>query len=110
MSKYHNIKTVIDGITFDSRAEANRWQDLKLLEKAGQISDLKRQVPYCLVPSVILDGRKKPAVIYKADFVYRTALDIWIIEDVKGVSTPLFRLKKHLMKHVHGIDIVEIKK
>ncbi len=104
--KYRSIKTVVDGITFDSKGEAARYCELKLMQKQGLISNLQLQVKYVLVPSVIINGRKKPPVRYIADFVYEQE-GITIIEDFKGRITPVYSLKRHLMKHVHGIDIFE---
>lgn len=108
-AKYQNKNTTVDGIEFDSKAEASRWCALRLLEKAGAISDLKRQVPFDLVPSVKLAGARaaKPAIKYVADFTYveRGAL---VVEDTKSAATAKlsdFRMKLHLMKHVHGIDV-----
>lgn len=108
-TKYQNKKTTVDGIEFDSKAEASRWCALRLLEKAGAISDLKRQVPFELVPSVKLAGARsaKPAIKYVADFTYieRGAL---VVEDTKSPATAKladFRMKQHLLKHVHGIDL-----
>jgi len=107
--KYGNHKVIVDGITFDSKRELARWNQLKILVNAGHISDLKRQVPFEIVPSVVLDGKKKPSVRYIADFTYQEA-GYLIIEDVKSDITrkcPTYRLKKHLVKHVHGIEIKE---
>lgn len=107
MSKYRNKKTVVDGITFDSQREANRWQELKMLTKVGRIRDLERQRVYHLAPAVIIGGRKKPSLRYNADFVYVDDLTgKTVVEDVKGVKTDVFRIKQHLMKTVHGIDIL----
>ena len=106
MTKYHNIKVIVDGIKFDSRAEALRYQVLKKLENSGVISDLQLQVAFVLAPSVIIKGRKKPALKYKADFVYNHKGQK-IVEDVKGVLTAVYKIKRHLMKSVHGIDILE---
>lgn len=109
--KYLNRKTVVDGVSFDSRAEARRWHELQLLMRAGEIRALRRQVSFELVPSVRLLGsvRATPAVRYVADFVYTDANGRTVVEDVKGVLTPVYRLKRHLMKHVFNIDIVEIR-
>jgi hypothetical protein len=107
-SKYGARKTVVDGITFDSVREASRWNDLKWLEKAGKISRLERQVTYVLAPSVLLHGeaKKKPALRYVADFRYVAAgSPNVIVEDAKGRDTPVSRIKRHLMKSVHGIDV-----
>lgn len=110
MNKFGAIKTTVDGITFDSKAEARRWSQLVILEKAGHISHLERQAAYLLLPPVILNGKRKPAMKYIADFRY---FDVTkgktITEDVKGVITPLFRAKQHLMKHVHEIDVLVTK-
>ena len=103
MSKYRNRRTVYDGITFDSQREAERYRQLKLLERAGEISDLKLQVPFELIP-------KQPgerAVKYIADFVY-TEDGQTVVEDVKGFSTPVYRLKRRMMQDKHGITIKEV--
>jgi len=106
VNKYGAIKTQVNGITFDSKAEASRYGELLLLGKAGHIAGLTLQVPFILAPAVILNGRKKPALKYVADFVYTdTKLGQIVVEDVKGVMTPLFRAKQHLMKSVHGVDV-----
>jgi len=102
-SKYRAIKTTIDGITFDSKKEAIRYQELKLLERCNKITDLKRQVPFVLIPK----NTNGSAVKYIADFTYKRKSGIEVVEDVKGVKTPVYRLKKRLMKEVHGIDIYE---
>lgn len=107
--KYRNTKTEVDGITFDSKKEAARWQELKLQEACGYIKDLRRQVPFELAPAVKLDGRMKPALRYWADFCY---LDegLLVVEDSKSPVTrkdPLYRAKRHLMATVHKIIIKE---
>ena len=109
-NKLRNIKTQIDGITFDSKLEAKRYCELKLLVKACEISDLKLQHPFPLVESCILNGRKKPGIKYLADFVY-TKNGEKIVEDTKSSfikKDPVYRIKKHLMKVVWDIDIIEI--
>ena len=104
MSKYGNIKTTTsDGITHDSIKEANRWCELKLLERAGKIYDLKRQVKYLLIPKQ--DGER--AVEYIADFVY-TEDGNFVVEDVKGKRTKEYIIKRKLMRYIHGIKIKEI--
>lgn len=110
-SKYHSIKSTVDGITFDSRREANRWCELKLLQRAGAICDLQRQVRFVLAPPVRVgaSSRMKPALRFLADFTYRDVqLDETVVEDVKSEPTATkeaFRIKLHLMKSVHGIDV-----
>ena len=106
MNKYMAKKTYVDGICFASKKEAARYVDLKRIESAGYISNLRLQVKFELAPSVVLNGRKRPPIRYIADFVYDKS-GSQIVEDVKGILTPIYRLKKHLMKSVHGIDIVE---
>ena len=104
MSKYHNIKTrTSDGVLHDSIKEANRWCELNLLLKAGYIADLQRQVKYQLLPKQ--DGER--AVYYVADFVY-TENGKKVVEDVKGMKTKEYRLKKKMMLYFHGIKIKEI--
>lgn len=106
MSKYRNIKTVVDGITFDSKREAARWQELKLLERAGHVRGLERQVSYELAPGVKFDGakRKQPALRLIVDFAYNEG-DRRVLEDVKGVVTTAFTIKRHLLKHLTGLDV-----
>lgn len=106
-AKYRNVKTEVDGITFDSKKEAKRWIELKQLLYAGQISDLMRQVVFQLVPQVVLDGRKQQPVKYVADFQYQLGNQI-VVEDVKGFKTPEYRMKRKMMKAFHGIEVEEV--
>lgn len=103
MSKYHAKKTVVDGIIFQSRKEAKRYQELKLMQRAGLISDLRRQVKYELIPK----QQGERAVSYIADFVY-TEDGKTVVEDVKGVRTPVYKIKKKLMLWRHGVKIREV--
>lgn len=108
-SKYHSKKVVDGNDTFDSKKEFCRWNQLKIMEKAGVISELRRQVMFELQPAVILDGRKKPALRYCCDFAY-VENGKQIIEDVKSAATkklPAYRQKRHLMKSVLNLDIKE---
>jgi hypothetical protein len=103
MSKYGNIKTVTsDGIKHDSIKEANRWCELKLLERAGVIQDLQRQVKFLLIPKQ--DGERP--VYYVADFVY-IENGQKVVEDSKGMRTKEYKLKKKMMLYFHGIRIKE---
>ena len=106
MSKYNNIKTEFDGVKFDSKKEAARYAVLRLLERGNVITDLNLQVPFELAPSVIVAGRKKPALRYICDFTYFEAGKL-VIEDCKGALTDLYKAKRHLMKSVYNIDILE---
>lgn len=106
-NKYGAKPVVVDGVRFDSQREANRWVDLRRLEMAGQISRLERQVKFVLAPSVKFAGEKraKTALRYFADFRYVDRLGVTIVEDAKGRETDVFRIKRHLMKSVHNIDL-----
>jgi len=106
-SKFNAQPQVVDGIKFDSKREAKRWQDLNNLQRAGLISNLERQVTYILAPSVKIDGedRARPALRFKADFRYVDELGATIVDDCKGMPDTAFRIRQHLMKSVHGIDV-----
>lgn len=107
MSKYRNIKTTIDGITFDSRKEADRYCELKLLQRAGEITDLELQVPFTLIPAFSLNGKKHTAIKYVADFVYRRG-GKRVVEDVKGMRTDVYKLKKKLFAFSQNDEIQEV--
>lgn len=108
MNKYGNRKITVDGIQFDSRKEAARWQELKLLERAGEIQNLQRQVPFTLIPKQVRDGKvvERPCV-YKADFVY-TQDGAEVVEDTKGMRTKEYIIKRKLMLWQFGIQIREV--
>lgn len=125
MSKYYNIKTkTSDGLIFDSHKEARRWEQLRILEKAGKIVELQRQVSYELLPNQyeeyerfskkgkrLKDGRRlvERKVDYVADFIYHDAeTGELIVEDTKGVKTKDYILKRKLMYLIHGIKIKEV--
>lgn len=105
-SKYHARKTVIDGITFDSRKEADRYLVLKGMEEDGLIEDLRRQVRYELVPAFDVDGKHYRPVCYVADFVYRED-GREVVEDVKGVRTDVYKLKSKLFARRYGMSVRE---
>lgn len=105
--KYHNRKTIVDGITFDSKAEADRYKELKRLETIGVIKGLELQKSYRLCKGRWENG-KPFSISYKADFVYTLDGDV-IVEDVKGYRTEAYQLKKKLMRAVYGIEITEVK-
>lgn len=115
MTKYHSKKTVVNGIEFQSRKEANRWTELQLLERSGAIFDLCRQVKYELLPSQkdIKTGKviERP-VYYIADFVYKKKLPDGgvetVVEDTKGFKTDAYIIKRKEMLYRHGIKIKEI--
>ena len=112
MNKYGAKKLIIDGETFDSRMEARRWRELRLIQRAGEIDGLQRQVKYVLIPAQ-RDGTghviERP-VSYIADFVYRDArTGEQVVEDVKGARTKEYIIKRKLMMWVHGIRIKEVR-
>ena len=94
--------TLPDGQKFDSQKEYHRWCELKLLERAGKISDLKRQVSFELIPKQ--EGER--ACSYVADFTYLEDGKL-VVEDCKGFKTEVYKIKKKLMLWVHGIRIRE---
>lgn len=114
MTKYKNKKIVVNGIEYDSKKEYARHCDLMLMERAGLISNLQRQVKYELIPTQRINGKvvERP-VSYIADFVYNKDGG-FVVEDVKGYRNPAsagyakFVLKRKLMLYVHGIRITEV--
>ena len=104
-SKYHNQKTkTIDGIEHDSKKEATRWMELQMLQRAGEIANLRRQVTFELIPKQ--DGER--ACNYIADFVYLDKSGKTIVEDAKGVRTDVYKIKRKLMLWRYGIKIKEV--
>lgn len=124
--KYKNHSITVDGIKFDSVKESNRYRELKLLEKAGEIAGLQLQVKYLLIPSQfgrVTDARRpggtkrvclEREVSYYADFVYKDADGNLVVEDVKGYRDPAsaayakFVIKRKLMLERYGIRINEV--
>lgn len=108
MSKYHSRKVTIDGVTYDSLKEYHRFCDLKLMQRAGIITGLQRQVKYELIPTQRINGKviERP-VNYYADFVYKMDRQL-VVEDVKGYKTPEYVIKRKLMLSVYGIQIHEV--
>lgn len=106
-AKYRNRKTIIDGIEFDSQAEADRYRELCFLAATGMIEDLQRQVKFVLVPTLLVGGQRARGISYIADFTYKSQGNL-IIEDVKGFRTKTYKIKRILMKHLLGLEIVEV--
>ena len=105
-SKYRAIPTVVDGIRFASKAEARHYGVLKLREKVGDITDLELQPEY----PIVVNGVR--VAIYRADFRYmeRTKHGLaQMIVDVKGMATPVYRLKKKLVEAIYEITITEVR-
>lgn len=120
-SKYGNRKAKARGKVFDSTMERSRYYTLSMLEKAGEISDLRMQVPYELIPAIYetqevqLKTKTKQvqklvqrATYYVADFVYKDAEGNEVVEDVKGFRTAEYLLKKKMMRALLGIQIKEV--
>lgn len=123
MSKYGNRKVTVDGISFDSKKEARRYTDLKLLARAGEISNLERQVKFVLIPAQYevverygKDGRRirdakkliERECAYIADFTYTDSSGKYVVEDTKGMRTKDYIIKRKLMLHRYGIRISEV--
>lgn len=113
-NKYSAEKTEIDGHKFDSRKEAQRYAELRLLEKVGEISELKTQVKYVLIPKQKRsDGKTERECYYLADFVYQQN-GATVVEDVKGYRDPAsaayakYTIKRKLMLERYGIEVREI--
>ena len=102
-NKYGNQKTTIDGILFDSKREAARYQELRLLEQTGKIAHLKQQPVLILQDKFQQQGKTIRAITYKADFAYYDLeTNQAVIEDVKGMETDVFRLKKKMFLKRYG--------
>ena len=109
MSKYGNRKVKTPEGTFDSVKEFRRWKELKLLERAGEIGNLHRQVPFGLIPPQRVNGKlAERGVTYFADFTYITKDGKFVVEDAKGIRTDVYKIKRKLMLQVHGIQITEV--
>lgn len=119
VSKYRAEKIDILGMQFDSKREAKRYFELRLLEQAGEISNLQRQVKYDLIPQQVEHTQQNTerkakyrvierACVYIADFVYVDKQGNTIVEDAKGVRTEVYKLKKKLMLYFYGIKIQEV--
>ena len=112
-SKYNNRKVVVDGMKFDSEKEANRWCELKLLERVGEIYDLQRQVPFVVIPAQHDQNGKllEREVRYIADFTYKEKGSLRrTVEDVKSPATrtPEYILKRKMLLWRLGIRIKEV--
>ena len=121
-NKYHNSAVIVDGISFQSRKEARRWRELKIMESAGMIHGLTRQKKYVLIPAQRepdtvgkRGGKIKGKLIerecaYYADYTYYDKDGREVVEDVKSPATRTeqYKIKKKLMLYVHGIQIVEV--
>lgn len=123
-TKYHSKKITANGMTFDSKKELRRYNELLQLQKAGVIHNLQRQVKFELIPTQVeiyerysektgkrlKDGSRtlEKSVNYWADFVYRDGAGKMIVEDTKGFLTKEYIIKRKLMLYIHGIAIKEV--
>lgn len=117
-SKYGNRKVVRDGIKFDSEREAARFAELKVLRAMGKIRDLRLQANFTLVEGyTTIEGERIKPMVYREDFTYERATEpdcngavYWLreVEDVKGMRTKEYQLKKKLMREKYGITIREV--
>lgn len=109
-NKYHNRKVIYDGHWFDSQKEKAWYIKYKLMEKAGEIKNLRLQVPFCLIETFKLEDRIYRSTKYVADFVYRDKENKLHVIDVKSPATrtQVYQLKKKLMAYKYGIEIEEV--
>lgn len=111
VSKYRNRKTTVNGIVFDSKKEAQRYEELLLMLKSGEISDLRLQVEFTLQEAyTTYIGQKVRAIRYKADFTYINNNNEKVVEDVKSKATKTrtYEIKKKLLIDKFGVRIIEI--
>ena len=109
LNKFHAVKTTVDGITFDSRKEADYYCYLKTLKRTGEVTGFERQVPYELQPQYIRKGKTVRAIKYVADFVVTYSDGHVEVVDVKGVRTKEYSLKKKLLEYKYpDIDFREV--
>ncbi len=109
--KYGATRTTVDGVNFHSKAEARRYAQLRLLERAGEIRDLELQPSFELMVPEAITAKHRKVGTYCADFRYERFVDgRWrrIVEDVKGVRTSTYLLKKRMVEAQYGIEIVEV--
>lgn len=109
VSKYKNKKVVYYGIKFDSSKEGNYYLKLKIMQDSGLIRDLELQKKFILQKGFTLNGKKRREISYIADFYYfDIKQDKWVVVDVKGFKTDVYKLKKKLFESKYGIEIEEI--
>ena len=109
-NKYHNTKVIYKGIKFDSKKEMQRYKDLELSESTDYICNLELQKKFLLQEGYTnAEGKKKRPIYYIADFYYFDLLkDKWVVEDVKGVRTDVYKLKKKLFEYKYNLTIDEL--
>lgn len=106
MSKYNAVASVVDGIRFDSKAEARRYVELKGLARAGVITSLELQPRFLLQDGFEYQGKRERKIEYVADFrYYDVERKVTVVEDVKGVKTDVYKLKRKLFLARYGKDV-----
>lgn len=109
MNKYHNKKVFYGDILFASKKECNYFYKLKLMENTGMIKNLKRQVPFELIPTHKINNRTVRKMQYIADFTYITTNDNKLhIVDTKGYRTEVYKLKKKIFEYKYKMEIEEV--
>lgn len=107
--KYKNKKVIIDGIKFDSQKEGNRYEELKLLQRANEIKELELQKKFELQPSFKINGKTIIAIKYICDFYYYdNKLHKYIVEDTKGFKTKEYMIKRKIFAYKYGFEISEV--
>lgn len=107
-NKYHNQKCIYKGMKFDSKKEMNYYIKLELLQRAGEITELKRQVEFVLLETFKLEDKTYRKTKYIADFTYKDKEGKYHVVDTKGIKTDVYLLKKKLMAWKYGIEIEEV--
>lgn len=106
-NKYGNKKCIYQGIVFDSKKECDHFIYLQYLEKAGEITDLQRQVRFELQPSFKHNGKTIRSITYVADFTFKDKDGLMHIQDTKGIKTEVYKIKKKMMQF-KGYEIEEV--
>jgi len=110
MSKYNSRHVTIDNITFDSIRESQRYGELKLMEKAGEIRSLEIHPVLVLQRAFVYRGKKIGAITYEADFRYFSNIyGVFVYEDLKGYETQAFRLKWKMLLHKFRNSLIEFR-
>lgn len=109
--KYKNIKVTVDGIKFDSRKEARRYTELKMMERCGLIQNLELQKPFELQPTFKKRGKTYRSIKYIADFVYYDKQrEQIVVEDTKGFRTEVYKIKKKMFEYKYeDLELREVK-
>lgn len=108
-SKFNAVRVIVDGYTFDSKAEAKRYGSLKLLQEVGEIRDLKVHPRFCLQPTFYYQDERISGIYYEGDFSYIKDDGATVVEDVKGFKTDVYRLKRKMFLHTYPeYELIEV--